>query len=167
MPGRGQAPPAGGSAPDGLCSQPVPVDFITRLGIQYLYSGVPIFTACQSHSADLDESGSARFRVYALTDDPRYCANITSELSRPVSRYSLGKLRVRLHPTTLLSTLRHRFRLVGEGRDTYAEYTPEIRWGPRTDDIQFSFTTLHPHTTRFLAHFDLTVPGAVTRLGSP
>lgn len=57
----------------------VPYDFVTRLEIDWLDDEVEVPQAFNVNSGTMPVTGDARFRVFAMTDDPRYYYDVTSD----------------------------------------------------------------------------------------
>lgn len=124
--------------------------FLGHVGIQYLNGGAPIPGAFNVHSAVLDATGAARFRVYALTDDPRFYGEITSHYD--------CDLHVSLRPNRHLEGAREAIAL------RWTDAAPEIVYMPRTVSLQtrrerLTFRYHLRHWGTYSGSFDLTIPG--------
>lgn len=135
--------PGGGGAP-----RPIYCEFITRLGLDFLNDGIDPPAAFGILSGSVSHNQLASFHVYALTDDPRFYANVTSE------RRFLGARAVGLPGS---------FRFGGGRNNPRIFFNPARRAAGRTGTLIFSYRCTKPRRI-FTEQFTLTVtdPG-----GSP
>jgi hypothetical protein len=147
------------SNPPPRCSE-VKADFVTHLGLRYLNAGDPLPAAFQIHSATLDESGSARFRVYELTDDVRFFCDATALFTdKHAARRHPTSFTVRAHPAEPLKSRRVPVQLLSDADGPYVQYAPIRRWGPHRETLRFVLHVSKPNSGDYIANFDLTVPG--------
>jgi hypothetical protein len=145
--------------PTAHCSLPgVTPDEITWLGIQYLNNGIPAPAAFLHQLGSLDESGSARFRVYALTDDVRYYCDVTAAFGAKLTGIFHGsRLRLHLSPLELRFGRRPFLRISEDADGPYLEYTPGLRPIPRTERMTFALHLPRP-ANAIAGNFYLAVP---------
>lgn len=154
--GQGELGRTANPPPD--CSR-VSLDFITHLGVRYLNSGDTLPAAFQTHSATLDETGSARFRVYELTPDVRFYCDATSFFTDKHTARRRRSVTVRVHPAEPLTHGRIPVQMLSDPDGPYLQYTPIKRWGPRRETLRFTLHITKPNYGDYSANFDLTVPG--------
>ena len=146
LPTRGEANTASGrpTGVEPICSYDrFSAVFISRLGIQYLNDGTPIPTAFENQSATYDPNDSARFRVYARSDDPRFYCDVTAGYKSVFDGALRGcRLRLSFHPFEPQSGRRDVVHLVDTDAGPYLEYFPRL--GPRARDEKLAFTLRVP-----------------------
>lgn len=154
------------------CFQPGPpfvsVDYITHIGAVLVDSQ----SICPSYplksSGSLPSSGEAVFKVYALTDDPRFGVEVTEAFHR---RHAVDVgygwkllVRVRQMPSTPGNKVHGTFRLEVDGTNGYQIiFKPERGFvGTRTADVRFEWIARAPRFPRKVvlrSDFHLAVPG--------
>lgn len=148
----------------------VPADFITKLKIDWLDDDVELPQAYAVNSGVLPATGETRFRVLALTYDPRCAYDVTADLQRiripdqPGGNYRpRGRLSIHTHG-------------LGKGRGALPEFRYDVeqkaisyrpRWNTRLDrgvtgSLSFRWQLRSPRVT-YTTTFVLAIP---PRMGS-
>jgi O-antigen ligase len=125
----------------GAPHRPIYCDFITRLDVDFLNDNVPPTACWNINKGAIYEDRLARFHVYALTDDQRFYANVTTEIK---------SIKFKLHGI--------------KGKFTYSEssnnptfyFTPKKKMGGKTGSIDISYKCKSPNET-YTTRFDLVI----------
>lgn len=123
---------AGKSANVGKAHRPIYCDFITRLDLDFLNDSVPP-TACWNVNAGaIYEDRPAKFHVYALTDDNRFYANVTTEIK---------SIKFKLHG------IKGKFTYTESSNNPMFYFTPAKKQGGKTGTIEVSYQCKSPNVT--------------------
>ena len=140
--------------------RPIYADYITHLGQVYLNNGVPPPQAFGTKSGTVSDDGQAAFQVYALTDDTRFYADVTTEYQGQCD-HGRHPLRVRIRPGHGSRSVEGKIEYLTDGSGPRLIYTPNRKSKiTRTALVTFLYDIVQPHVV-FTSTFTLTIPPGV------
>ncbi len=125
----------------GRGGRPIYCDFITRLDLDFLNDGIPPTQAFDINAGSIYSDRLAVFHIFALTDDKRFFADVTSEGDN---------IRFKLHG------LQGKFSYSASSNDPRYFYTPSPKDKGKTGTIEVSYECRRPAEI-FRTRFTLTI----------
>jgi hypothetical protein len=132
---------AGVSAKKGTPHRPIYADFITKLDLDFLNDSVTPTAAWQVNEGAVYEDRPAKFHVYALTDDIRFYANVTTEIKA---------IKFKLHG------LKGKFLYTESSNNPTFYFQPAKKQGGKKGTITVSYKCTSPKVT-YSTNFFLTI----------